>query len=100
MGEYLLPAEKEEIEKLKPELEKQTNYTPRTMKEVITAHSLEHAKEDKERDSDNLEKQESIERGKGAIEKAAKKENLEHPRGRNARTRKPPDRLQMPDWRR
>ena len=61
MGEYLLPAEKEEIEKLKPELEKQTNYTPRTMEEVITAQSQtpnkqEHAKEDEEGSLDNSEK--------------------------------------------
>ena len=92
MGEYLLPAEKEEIEKLRPELERQTNYTPRTMEEVITAQSQqEHATEEEE---ENSEEQKQSKRERTTNEGSSK-----HLRRRGARERKPPNRLQMPDWR-
>ena len=94
IGEYLIPAEREEIEKLKSELEKQSEYRPKTIQEVITAESQineqGHAADNQEERQSSKKRKQGEDTSEGIIM---------HQRRQGARERKPPKRLQMPDWR-
>ena len=95
IGEYLIPAEKEEIEKLKSELERQSEYRPKTIQEVITAESQTNGQGHA---ADNEEERQSSKKRKQGEDTS--EGSTVHQRRQGARERRPPKRLQMPDWRR
>ena len=96
IGEYLIPAEKEEIEKLKSELEKQSEYRPKTIQEVITAESQTNGQGHA---ADNEEERQSSKKRKQNEDQTNCEGSTLHQRRIGARERKPPSRLQMSDWR-